>query len=119
MAESDPAVPRVSERRKYDLVGNVPQWIAAILLSIIGVLILGMWSSMERRVTQLETRLDSFTEFVTTKSSEIETLKLKTTYGDTALSDLKAQQNMLTTAVNALTTEVRVLSGEVKSLKGR
>jgi HAMP domain-containing protein len=106
-----------TERRRYDLTGSIPQWIAAALLTIIGALLLLIWNSTDRRIGELEKRMQEIAATVESKSTlsiaDIATLKLHATMTDQICGELRAGQSQTATLVTQAVTELKFLSSRL------
>lgn len=101
------------ERRKYDLTGNIPQWIAVLLLGAIGSLGLMIWNSMENRVRVLEDRIDKIMELANAKVTELEIVKSK--IGEHDAMTRKVHEN--TAVISAMAAKTAVSEQTVAQLK--
>lgn len=110
-----------SERRRYDVTGNIPQWITSILLGIIGVLLLMVWNAMDNRVKFVEAKIDGITTAQTTKAAALETdlaaLKLRAAMNEQIVSELRAAQSQTRDLVTQVVTEVKLMTAQFASQK--
>lgn len=110
-----------SERRRYDLTGSIPQWITSALLAIIGFLIIMVWNSMDRRVTDLEKEIKGVVAMQEAKAlaaaTDIATLKVHTTVTDQIVAELRAGQSQTSNLVTQAITELRFLSTQLSKPK--
>lgn len=103
-----------TERRRYDLTGSIPQWIASFLLAMIGCLILLIWNSMDRRVQSLEKQIETVVAASNDKNGDVLTLKARSIMMDQMIAEIKANQKQTSDLLINLATEVRVMSAQLQ-----
>lgn len=107
-----------SERRRYDVTGNIPQWITSILLAIIGCLLLMVWNSMDSRVKAMEAKLDAVVAAQAAKTStidtELATLKVQRSMHDATISELKSSHQQMMVQVGQMVGELKLLNLQLK-----
>lgn len=104
------------ERRRTDIVGNIPQWLTSILLAMIGTLVLMIWSSMENRVKQLEASIAEILKNDTSRTTDIATLKQHALTVDQSISEIKVGQANVSGQVTTLVGEIKALNVQLQNI---
>lgn len=112
-----------TERRRYDLTGSIPQWITSALLAIIGVLILMVWNSMDRRVNELEKKIETIVAAQESKTlaaaTDIAAIKVHNSVTDQIVAELRVGQMQTSTLVTQVVTELKFLSAQLAAKNGQ